>query len=65
MHITTNLEKKRKKLHEARHMSQLQTLMEPKEKIYTHDTAFDSGGSPVPVGVKSSSSGRVSGNSVS
>ena len=31
----------------------------------TQDTALDSGGSPVPVGVKSSNSGRVRGSSVS
>jgi hypothetical protein len=31
----------------------------------TQDTAFDSGGSPVPVGVKSSNSGRGRGSSVS
>lgn len=30
---------------------------------HTHETAFDSGGSPVPVGVKSFNSGKVSGSS--
>lgn len=35
------------------------------EGKHTQDTAFDSGGSPVPVGVKSSNSGRVRGSSVS